>query len=377
MKNIKSKLIILLGIVLLIACTKELRDPVLDISQATPQEFTNPVSGTTYVLTEDQKDSVFATFEWSEATYNISNLPATSYVLQMDLAGNNFGGAVELAKITETTFQIKVGTMNTRLTVLGVTVGVATDVEFRLLSYATPNSDYTNLYSDPVTLTITTYEALVVEKFIYLLGDATPAGWDNTAALPMTQIDTGIFARVETLDPAGAWFKFISVLGFWAPQWGTDATGTAESGPLVYRPDEATTDPPAMPCPAVLGDYYIEADTVNLEYRTFLTSGELYLVGAATTVGWDNAAGLPFTEIEPHIFEITTTLIDGGMKFLEVLGQWAPQWGTNDTGTGDGGPLIYRPDETVIDPAEVPSPGSGTFKIRVDLTTITYTIVAQ
>lgn len=377
MKNIKNKLIILLGIVLLIACTKELRDPVLDMSQATPQEFTNPVSGTIYVLTEEQKDSVFAVFEWSEATYNISDLPLTNYVLQMDLAGNNFAGAVELAKITETFFQIKVGTMNTKLTALGVAVGIATDVEFRLFSYASSNTEYTNLYSDPVTLTITTYEALIVEKFIYLLGDATPAGWDNTLALPMTQISNGVFARVETLDPAGAWFKFISVLGFWAPQWGTDATGTAEAGPLVYRPDEATPDPPAMPCPAVLGDYYIEADTVNLTYSTFLTSGELYLIGAATTVGWDNTAGLPFTEVEPHIFEITTTLVDGGMKFLEVLGQWAPQWGTNDTGTGDSGPLIYRPDETVTDPAEVPSPGTGTFKIRVDLTTISYTIVPQ
>ncbi|MBM3437281.1 MAG: SusF/SusE family outer membrane protein, partial [Bacteroidetes bacterium] len=313
----------------------------------------------------------------SPASYNVSNLPATSYVLQMDIAENNFDNALDLAKITETTFSIKVGTINTRLTVLGVVPEVATDVEFRLYSYATASSGYSDLYSNPITLNITTYEVEVVEKFIHLLGDATPVGWDNTAALPMTQIKNGVFARVETLDPTGSWFKFISMLGFWAPQWGTDATGTAEAGPLVYRPDEATTDPPAMPSPDVLGDYYIEADTINLEYRTFLTSGELYLVGAATTVGWDHNSALPFTEVEPNIFEITTTLTDGGMKFLEVVGQWAPQWGLNSEQVSTGGNLSYRPSETVTDPPEIPSPGSGNFKIVVDLTTITYTITPQ
>lgn len=146
---------------------------------------------------------------------------------------------------------------------------------------------------------------------------------------------------------------------------------------MVYRPTEDEPDPVAIPVPLVAGDYYIEVDTVGLTYKTFLTSGELYLVGAATAAGWDAAAGLPFTEVEDHIFEITTSLTDGGMKFLEVLGEWAPQWGTDATGTGDGGPLLYRPTEDVPDPAEVPSPGSGTFTIRVDLTTISYTITAK
>jgi starch-binding outer membrane protein SusE/F len=254
------------------------------------------------------------------------------------------------------------------------------DIELRVVS-SISGTNFEPAVSEIIRLTVTTFEPPVgpepVEKFIYLLGDATPAGWDNLAALPMTQIKNGVFARVETLDPAGLWFKFISKLGLWAPQWGTDATGTSESGPLVYRPDEATPDPPAMPSPDVQGAYYIEADTINLLYSTFLTSGELYLVGNATTVGWTAVDALPFTEVEPHIFEITTDLIDGGMKFLEVVGAWAPQWGTNDTGTGESGPLVYRPTEAVTDPAEVPSPGAGTFTIRVDLTTISYTITAK
>lgn len=377
MKNLKY-IIILIGLGILVSCEKELRDPKLDMNQATAPSFSSPANGTAYVLTSEQSGEVLTVFQWSDAMYNLSDLPATSYVLQMDLPGNNFASPVELVKATETSFEIKVGTMNSKLTTMGVEVGVASDVEFRIFSNISANTDYTDLYSSVMTLNFTTYEDVVVEKYIYLLGDGTPAGWDNTAALQMADMGEGKYARVETLDPGvGDYFKFISVLGFWAPQWGTDATGTPEAGPLVYRPDEATPDPAAIPVPTEAGNYYIEADTVNLTYSTFLTSGELYLVGSATTAGWDNTLGLPFTEAEPHIFEITTDLIDGGMKFLEVLGQWAPQWGTDDTADGTGGPLLYRKTESVPDPAEVPSPGTGTFTIRVDMTTMTYTIQAK
>jgi hypothetical protein len=65
------------------------------------------------------------------------------------------------------------------------------------------------------------------------------------------------------------------------------------------------------------------------------------------------------------------------MKFLEVSGQWAPQWGTDANATGDGGRLVFRPDEATTDPPEIPSPGAGTFKIRADMTKISYTIEPQ
>ena len=183
---------------------------------------------------------------------------------------------------------------------------------------------------------------------------------------------------MEYLDPGlGGYWKIIADLGAWAPQWGTDATGTPEEGPLVLRPDEATPDPPAMPVPEVAGNYYIEVDTALLTYKTFWSSGELFLVGSATLAGWDNTAALPFTEVENHIFEITTTLAEGGMKFLEIVGEWAPQWGTDDNATEDGGRLVFRPDEATTDPPEIPSPGAGTFKIRADMTKMTYTIEPQ
>jgi hypothetical protein len=65
---------------------------------------------------------------------------------------------------------------------------------------------------------------------------------------------------------AGEFLKFIEVLGFWAPQYGTDANGTSTGGILVYRPDENTPDPPAIPAPEAAGTYTITANTNDLTY---------------------------------------------------------------------------------------------------------------
>ena len=112
-----------------------------------------------------------------------------------------------------------------------------------------------------------------------------------------------------------------------------------------------------------------------------LTSGELYLVGDATPAGWDNAAGIPFEQDAEELtkFTLVTSLnAEGGMKFLEVSGEWAPQWGTNDEGTAQSGTLVYRPTENVEDPPNIPAPGTaGEYLIEVNLQTMSYTITAQ
>ncbi|MDZ7741377.1 MAG: SusF/SusE family outer membrane protein [Bacteroidota bacterium] len=122
------------------------------------------------------------------------------------------------------------------------------------------------------------------------------------------------------------------------------------------------------------------ADTVGLTYETMLTSGELFLVGNATPAGWDAAQAIPFEQDPENLtkFSLTVSLnAEGGMKFLEVLGEWAPQWGSYD-GTTSGGTLSYRPNESVEDPPEIPAPGTaGEYLIEVDLQAMKYTLTPQ
>lgn len=100
---------------------------------------------------------------------------------------------------------------------------------------------------------------------LYLLGDGSLAGWDNTAALPLTGTG-GVYTITTELQGAGKFIKFIVTLGQWAPQYGTDGNGTSTGGNLVYRPDENTPDPPAIPCPDAVGSYVISVNTNDLTY---------------------------------------------------------------------------------------------------------------
>jgi hypothetical protein len=98
---------------------------------------------------------------------------------------------------------------------------------------------------------------------IYLLGDATEAGWNNAAALPMEGQD-GVYSITTSLT-ADAYFKFITQPGQWAPMYGTDSDGSTSSGNLIFRQDESDPDPFSIPV-EISGTYTIVADLVNMTY---------------------------------------------------------------------------------------------------------------
>lgn len=382
MKNLNIILTALIGISLMTSCEKDQKDPKLDMSLTVAPVITSPANGAAYILLKEQADTTLMTCEWTATQYNLDDLENTKYVLQMDLAGNNFTDPIDLVSTQETSTVTTVGQFNNLLLgVMELTPDESHALELRVRSFINQVTEYSDVYSEVVTINITPYDDQVIVKPIYMLGSGTTIGWDNNAALPMQHIGGGKFARVETIATgADMYVKFISVLGAWAPQWGTDAAGTTESGILVYRPTESVPDPPAIPfLTAEAGDYYIMADTLNLVYETFLTSGNLFLVGDATPAGWDAGAAIAFTESAPHVFTLTTNLnAGGGMKFLEVQGAWAPQWGTNDKGNNKKGVLSYRPNETVADPPSIPGPAeAGQYTITVDMTTMMYTVEAK
>ncbi len=109
------------------------------------------------------------------------------------------------------------------------------------------------------TLTYTITPAL------YMLGDGCTAGWDNTAAIPLSGGADGIYTITTTLGAAKS-IKFITTLGAWAPMYGTNATGTSAGGPLVFRPTEADPDPTNIPTPAAGGLFTVTANITALTY---------------------------------------------------------------------------------------------------------------
>ena len=371
MKKIVFIFSLLIGTGLFFACEKE--KAILDMEKATGSQILVPASNATITLTMANQN-VPVVFRWGAAQFG-ENLANPRYILQMARPGTNFASPVDLVNTTDTTFSITQRLLNERLLGMGVVAGTAAQMQLRVVSFLTLASDATVIHSSPVTVTFGTYIAEV--KPIFMLGGGTTAGWTAGNAIQMSHITGGQFAVVDRLTPTQWAIKFISHRGNWQPQWGAGAGSTATSGTLVLQRTGADPEPPPIDTrdlPAE-GDYRVVADTAALTYTITRVTEELFLLGGATTAGWVNTAALPFTRVSPGIFRITTPLTASGeIKFIETLGQWQPQWGTNATGTPTGGPLFRNPPGPG-DPAGIPTPAvAGTYTIEVNLHTMRYRI---
>jgi len=381
MKNIAIVFTVILTAFFFHACEDDRDLTVLDLGKTENPEITFPADGQSFVLLQDDADEAFVV-EWDPANYALDNMPDVRYFLQMDMAGNDFESPVDLINTAGLRFETTVGSFNQRLVGMGLEAGEAAELEFRVYSFLTLASETTFAFSEVITLNVTPYEDFVFVKPIYMLGNGTPAGWDNNAASEMYHIEDGTFALVERLRDDGDMVKFISMLGAWAPQWGAEPGGTAEQGELAYRPTEDDPDPdPILITELEPGDYRVVADTANMTYHITKATEVLYLLGSATTAGWDNTAALEMTKDAPGMFSIVTNLTGGeGMyfKFIEVLGEWAPQYGTDEDGTWESGNLLFRPTESEPDPLDIPAPDdTGSYLIEVNLSNRTYHLTPQ
>ena len=373
MKKIVFIFSLLLGAALFYACEKE--KVFMDMEQTVGPQVTIPAPNATINLSMATA-AVEVLFRWSSSNYG-ENLAAPRYILQIDRAGNNFANPIDLVNTTDTVFRISQASLNSRLIAMGIVPGANAAMQFRVVSFLTMASQATFVNSTPINVTIRTYVAEIIVKPIFMLGGGTTAGWNADAAIQMFHITGSRFAVVDQLTPNQYAIKFISRRGSWQPQWGAGPGSTATAGTLVLQATGGDPEPPPLDTrglPAV-GDYRVAVDTLALTYTIERVTEQLFLLGGATTVGWDNNAALPFTRVSPGLFRITTPLAASGeIKFIETLGQWQPQWGTNATGTPTRGPLFRNPPGPG-DPASIPTPAvAGTYTIEVNLSNMTYRI---
>lgn len=257
MKRYFLIILLIFGITTFYSCKQQEVGPILE--DITASVLTSSATGDLVLLEEDSLE-IFSDFAWTEAQANLDI--SMSYSLEMDTAEDNFTDPVILDFSDPFMYSPTVKEMNDLLISAGFIINEVNSLEYRVVTSA---NGLDPIYSNSVALGVTPYETIIDYGEVFLLGDATIPGWDNMAALPTVHLGSGVF-QIETTLTANLFFKFIAVLGQWAPQWGTDATGTWEAGPLVYRPTEDIPDPDAIPSPPTDGDYVITADIVNLSY---------------------------------------------------------------------------------------------------------------
>jgi starch-binding outer membrane protein SusE/F len=110
------------------------------------------------------------------------------------------------------------------------------------------------------------------------------------------------------------------------------------------------------------------------------TTSELWATGDAFASGWANPLGNPydvsqkFTKVSNTLYELTVAMPGGGnYKILQDNGRWDTQYHMLPGGTWSAGSFEKKDS----DPGFPGPPTAGTYKIRVDFITGTYTVVKQ
>ncbi len=253
------------------------------------------------------------TLNWTTGT-NHGTGSSISYVLQIGKKGNNFANALE--------FNMGKGVYTKSFTVSelnddllnhwNIPAGSVGQLEARVIDtvYSSPNvSDV----SKSLDISVSPYKP--VSTTLYLLGDATQAGWDSTKAIPMapTKTDPTTFVY-RGLFSAGN-YEFITTLGQMLPAYieGTDSTN------LLYRTSSSQADNPfTIKDPGV---YSVTASLLDLSVKVQKVNlppfDTLYIVGDAAPNGWDISKATPLKQdsVNPFIFVYQGVLNAGQFKF--------------------------------------------------------------
>lgn len=377
MKRLFIIFAVFVGLAFMVACEKEQENPVLDTDDIVPAELISPQSGGSYVLLQEEVEDQLFTIDWTAADYVLENALPPRYAIEVDVAGNDFADPATIATLDTLGYHLIVNRMNDVSGTLGLETDVSAELDMRIRSFIPNASDDLIKYSNHVSFSITPFEFAVPP--IYILGDGTPPGWDNAGALEMEHVEEATYAIV--VDLGAGFMKFISVLGQWAPQWGTDDNPpTVEDdgtlvGNLVYRPTEDEPDPDAIPVPEEPGSYRVVADTIGLQYRIEPTAEKVYVIGDGVDAGWNIGAAVEMTKTAPGKF-YTMLELDGteglSLQLADGRTNQATRWGSASDYAHARSKMVKSNNRKVQLPAK-----AGTYKLEVNLATQNYRLIKQ
>lgn len=308
-------------------------------------------------------------FSWNASNYGNNTI---NYALQIDTVGGNFAKPQIIKFGTALSGDILQMDLNTAAINAGVIGGSTKNVEFRIVSYKDASYTTPLVFSNAVTLKLTTY--VPIPDNLYIVGDATPGGWANPVPVPSQQF-TKKDAFSFTINiglTAGKSYLFLPVNGDWGHKYG----GTSASGGTLLKDNDVPGS--NTPAPATTGVYQI---VVNFQTNTYTITqvqvpDNLYIVGDATAGGWANPVPTPsqqFTKIDAATFGMITHLGSGSYLFLPLNGNWDHKYGGSTAGTSAGGGVLLA--DNAVPGSNTPAPSaSGLYKIIVNFATNSYTV---
>lgn len=333
------------------ACTQD--DDIVFVAQPDPEgiQFSNSFQNT-YVLPTGNADNLAERFVWNEVdfdapttiTYELQGSPEQSFENELSILGSTGNNNIA----------VSIGDMRELAEDAGLDDDPETEapntgtVYVRVRAFAGEGEgNALEEFSEPVALNVelpeeTEEEEVETKRELYLVGDATEAGWDpdnnNTPMLRDPENDD--MYSFSGYFNTGA-VKFVEGTG-WAPQYGVDGNNG-----LVYRETEEDPDPDAITIEQA-GYYTIEVNLDDLTYTVTEideSSAETYesigIVGDGTSVGWPNDDNqspdieMSQSEFDPHIWQAQNVVFtDGPFKFRANFA-WDVNWGGATFPTGE------------------------------------------
>ncbi len=270
-------------------------------------------TATTLALNQKQASQTGFTLSWTTGSNNGSGA-SISYKLLIDKKGNNFSKALsyDMGKgVYSKDFNVAAFN-DSLLNRWKATAGTAIDMEAKVVStiYSTPESSET---SNVLTITVTPYQP--VSKTLYIIGDASPKGWDanNALALTPSATDPTVFVYQGSLSTGS--FKFITTSGQFLPSYnmGSDASH------IVYRQQDSDPDNKFTITESAV--YKVTVSlldlTITIAKVDLPAYSAIYMVGSAAPNGWDisNATQLTQDTDNPYIFTYKGVMNAGDFKF--------------------------------------------------------------
>jgi hypothetical protein len=387
--NMKKFFKIVFAIVLIIVTVSSCSDDTLQSVAEPPAEgkflLTNSISD--IVLTpKDADKNIAVTLNWDNKSWYGVDTPLT-YTLQMDNNDGEFLSPQEVSILSGNNISLSHADLNAKAFALKLAPEVASKIKVRLkanLKYgAVP------IYSNVSTLTVTPYSTLILKypmpSELYLQGDAVPSNWGTpvTDIQKMAQIDDHRFGLIVALT-GGKSFAVISAASTWSdPAYVTLDANTIPQSTGNFEPRGSATNWGGAPIksPAVSGVYQVILDfttgTYSITPAVLMTSpAELYIIGDATTNGW-NAPGnaQKFTKVDNNTFTLTTALKAGKYAFLNANSTWStPAYlGKTDSEPLLGGNLTPNQAPNWAG-SSITAPNPGNYTITVNFKSGTYVL---
>ena len=295
------------------SCNDDMRE--LD-KGSTPLELN--VNRSSIVLEQKNDYAEAVVFQWTTGT-NYGTGASIEYTFQIDRAGSNFANPVSM-DMGKGVYELKNTTKELNdliLNQLNGTPGTIINLEARIIAKINDAS----IESPDVascTLQATPYKG--VSSTLYLIGDASPNGWNADNATEMNPVSGEPGGFIWTGNLTAGELKFITSLGNFLPSYNKGATDLQ----LVYRDSDDQPDDKFRIESA--SGYKIKLNLLSLTIEITPSVGPkydmIYFVGSFT--GWSFEPMMQ-DKANPFVFRLgrEMTWNDGGeFKFGTAAGSW-------------------------------------------------------